>query len=157
MILRHWSEHPLPEVLNNKDQIKKPWTSKPNGFWLSDENSDMSWKKWCDDEEFRQERLQYWTDFTVDMSDIIHLKNANDILLFTETYKVKPDDTYSIDWVAVTLNHKGILITPYVWECRLNKNCDWYYPWDCASGCFWDVSCLSPIKKGKPRAKRKGH
>jgi hypothetical protein len=36
-----------------------------------------------------------------------------------------------------------LLITPYIWSCRLDFN--WYYTWDCASGCFWDVSCLHRI------------
>jgi len=157
MILRHWSGNPLPKVLENKEQRNESWKRKPNGFWLSDENSDMSWKKWCDNECFREDQFGYWADFQVDMSDILHLKNKKDILLFTETYRMKPDDTLSIDWVIVAQNYKGIIITPYVWECRFDKNCDWYYPWDCASGCFWDVSCLSLIKKGKPHAKGKGH
>lgn len=157
MILRHWSGRPLPEVLDNKEQKYGERYAKPRGFWLSDENSDMSWKKWCDSECFRENQFGFWTDFQVDMNDIIHLKNENDILLFTETYKMGPDDTYGIDWHTIAQNHKGILITPYIWECRLNDNCSWYYGWDCASGCFWDVSCLTPIKKGKSRAKRKGH
>lgn len=36
---------------------------------------------------------------------------------------------------------------PTIWQLRLDL--DWYYTWDCASGVFWDVSCLELVDTGK--------
>jgi len=54
-----------------------------------------------------------------------------------------------IDWEAVAKRYTGIEIEPYNWERRNsgpNNNYSmsmlWYYGWDCASGCVWELDAL---------------
>jgi len=119
---------------------------KPVGFWLSDEQ-ELGWKTWCDTESFRKCEHEY--KFDVDMTDVLHIKSQSELRRFDKKWaKPNPNNggllsLYRIDWKKVYGAYKGILITPYQWSCRYDIN--WYYGWDCASGCFWDISCLTEI------------
>ena len=55
-------------------------------------------------------------------------------------------DTHEIDWKKVKSKYQGIIIAPYQWSCRLNLDSNWYYGWDCASGCIWDLDCIKDFK-----------
>ena len=53
-------------------------------------------------------------------------------------------DYYQIQWAEVASLYDGIEIAPYQFERRLGYHSeigkavsDWYYGWDCASGCIW--------------------
>jgi hypothetical protein len=32
-----------------------------------------------------------------------------------------------------------------VWECRLDPAAAWYYGWDCASGCVWNLEVIADV------------
>lgn len=152
-------------------------TMKPEGFWVSDENADMGWKEWCVGQGFRTNRLTCVHDVTLAAdARIVYLRNEQDILGFTEAFAVKdhlnnmlakggyrpPDhgDYYDgngmfMDWPKVAQLYQGIVITPYIWRCRMAMNTFWYYPWDCASGCIWDVSAIQDITLRKQTTKQK--
>lgn len=34
---------------------------------------------------------------------------------------------------------------PYQWECRLDRDTFWYYSWDCASACIWNLQAVRPL------------
>lgn len=154
MRLTHWSSAELPPLYNCTQEETLRVYNKPKGLWLSDESQVESWHWWCTSEDFRPEHLSVQTIFEVDMTNVLHLKNADDLMQFSRNYNepLKRRDRYidyPINWKLVAEDYKGILITPYIWECRLgNLLTQWYYLWDCASGCFWDVSCLQLIEKG---------
>jgi len=139
MKLTHWSKDDLGEVYSVTPGFVRDRPSpfgKPKGFWLSDESDEGSWSAWCAAEGFPRGDVR--TDFFVTLDDVLHLKDTVGLLWFTDTYGRWED---GIDWPRVGRDFKGILITPYNWDMRLEL--DWYYGWDCASGCFWDVSCLT--------------
>lgn len=52
-----------------------------------------------------------------------------------------------IDWVKVKPLYDGIIITPYQWRCRLDPDIFWYYSWDCASGCIWNLETIETTKE----------
>jgi hypothetical protein len=63
---------------------------------------------------------------------------------FDATYGIRSAHAgIPIDWQRVAEQHQGIIITPYQWECRYSI--DWYYIWDCASGCIWDPDAIESI------------
>jgi hypothetical protein len=74
----------------------------------------------------------------------------------------KPYGYYTIDWFKVVRNFPGIIIAPYLWERRnsngFNWDSCWYYGWDCASGCIWDLRCIESFEMVQemeiPRKKR---
>ena len=53
--------------------------------------------------------------------------------------------SYRINWQPLTEQYAGIIISPYQWKRRLDgRASDWYYGWDCASACIWDLSAVRP-------------
>ena len=146
MKLVHWSDRPVGPLVNvSQPPAEENWRMKPVGLWLSDE-SDYGWKQWCEDENFNVGGHVVQTEFNVDMKDVLHLSTPEQIDSFTDEYGVEraPYHDRMINWHAVAQTYKGILITPYCHARRLEHM--WYYGWDCASGCFWDTSCLELIK-----------
>ncbi len=147
MMLTHWSAAPLDKITSANDPEGTdagPFT-KPKGLWLSDE-SDYGWQRWCLAEDFGLDSLRHRKNFDVDMTDVCLLSSSKDLLDFTKAYG-RPDrflnSRMRIPWREVAKHWKGIVITPYCWPLRLDLN--WYYGWDCASGCIWDVTCLTPV------------
>lgn len=155
MILSHFSAEPL-ELINPFPYPQLEDTGghfKPFGLWLSDE-SDHGWKKWCENEEFNLERLKHETKFRVDMEGVLHLDSAEKVRDFSKQFSVEHGflgAMRQINWKAVKAAYSGIIITPYFWELRLDMDYMWYYSWDCASGCVWDLSKLSIISQNALR------
>lgn len=151
----HFSRNPLDqEKLFNPEQEPEPSVfSKPSGLWFSDETTEQSWLQWCKSEEFNLERLKFANHLDIDFSNILILKNSIEILHFTDEFGVKLRyGTYMqtlINWKHLAHIYKGILITPYDWDLRLDQRTRWYYTWDCASGCIWDKSAIKAIRTEK--------
>lgn len=117
---------------------------KPRGFWLSDE-TDYGWAKWCKDQNWGVPGLQFETLFECDISNWLYLDSMEKLLKFTHEYKVIDTDLSIlglIEWRRVQSHFSGILITPYQRSCRLHMETHWYYGWDCASACVWDLSTI---------------
>jgi hypothetical protein len=79
------------------------------------------------------------------------ITNESEIIAFDQEYseelQLAPNYTrHTIDWKRLAADFDGIIIAPYIWSCRLpmdrtgprHKVSNWYYPWDCASGCIWN-------------------
>ncbi len=143
---KHFTDKPIVELHSVKEQ-KDLRLYKPNGFWISDE-TDHGWKQWCIDEEFNLDRLNLVYTVTVDLSNILQINTEAALLLF-DRYFAKGGNRFSkqIDWDLIAQRYSGIIITPYQWGQRLDLM--WYYGWDCASGCIWDVSAVKSIELDK--------
>ena len=120
---------------------------KPRGFWVSVQG-EQDWFSWCRDEEFRLHRLT--VEHVVDLSvgaKILYLESVDELDSFTLEYGVVEHKTWGddiqIDWVRVAGEYDGIIIAPYQWDRRLEH--DWYYPWDCASGCIWNLDAIAAV------------
>jgi hypothetical protein len=115
---------------------------KPLGLWVSVDGKD-DWPSWCESECFHPERLTYRYRVTLtSMDHVLHLQTIPDILKFQNRYAV-PDgltDIPAINWYQVKEIYQGIVIAPYQWALR--NELMWYYTWDCASGCIWDMSII---------------
>lgn len=154
--LIHFSSNYLTHV-DSMDQIDKPH-SKPTGLWISVEGRGSDgWGRWCRNNNFRRGTLKTRTEIKLKPdANILWLKGPVDILDFTADYQRLPDHyppslhdmTMHIDWKKVAEKYQGIIIAPYDWHLRLDSRTEWYYSWDCASGCIWDaeaVEILIPI------------
>lgn len=158
MILSHFSEEPL-KFDSTKEYVFNPQQNffKPVGLWLSDESSDYGWKKWCSDQEFALHGLKHETKFKVNLENILILDTPKKILDFNKKYQFNPFKRLNqgrriinyINWEEVQKNYSGIIITPYQWTLRLDMKVFWYYGWDCASGCIWDLSKLTKINRAR--------
>lgn len=123
---------------------------KPCGLWLSDE-SDYGWSEWCRQEEFVDTDAQLRTDFRIRPSaNVLHLDTAQSILDFTQKWGIESghslfgwSNARDIDWPKISKQYDGILITPYQPVCHLDVR--WYYFWDVASACIWNLDCLERV------------
>lgn len=115
---------------------------KPRGLWLS---VDGDWERWCEDEG-----MGHWvegeeTEFVItEPGRVLTLTTVEDILTFTDSF-VADRDQYRLPWGALVEHWAGIMIAPYQWELRLDRRTNWYYSWDCASACIWDLSVIEVV------------
>ena len=133
----------------HKDDYRSDY-EKPVGCWITDD-SDNCWRSWCEGEQFSLESLTHKHEVILDESNILILRCAGDLDYFTEEYggdcRWGPAKQYVnryIDWHKVAARHDGLIITPYIWRRRMELN--WYYPWDCASGCIWKAQAIKGIR-----------
>lgn len=150
MILRHYSKEQFsladPMKCGEREQRAG---SKPCGLWLSDDaDEECSWPAWCKAEDFRTDwlRFQYRATLRPD-ANVLMLCSASEIDAFTEEFAVEIADlgrhrVHHVDWPIIATRWQGIIITPYQWSRSLDGPARWYYGWDCASGCVWDISAF---------------
>lgn len=63
----------------------------------------------------------------------------------TERYD-KPSGLWvSVNWPLIATRWDGIIIAPYQWSCRYDDRTFWYYGWDCASGCIWNLHAITDV------------
>lgn len=156
MKLRHFSDK---QVTLDLEYHYKPQSIsfKPNGFWVSDE-ADDGWRRWCESESFCEDRLEF--EHSVEFSEkanILYIRTLEEIDSFHRQFRELPEDLLRIDyfnkhgssyidWRKVASRYDGIIITPYQWERRLAEGFLWYYGWDCASGCIWNLKAIKEVK-----------
>lgn len=149
--LLHYRDEPIEFDPTRVYQHRENWVyGKPDGFWVSVEGPD-DWPAWCRGEEFRLGSLRYVLEVTLDpAAKILRLTSPAALADFHRIYAGPgkyPDDPvnrWGIAWSMVAADGwAGIIIAPYQWSCRYGM--DWYYGWDCASGCIWDLSAIRTI------------
>jgi len=147
--LRHYAAE--PRTLDRTMVYEQDRRYKPRGLWVSVPGED-DWPSWCEGERFGLDRLAFEHAVTVDRdANILVLRGPDDLLKFTDKYGVEliPRRAGSslrsdyIDWPTVTSEYEGIIIAPHVWTVRLDLM--WYYGWDCASGCIWDLGAIGAL------------
>lgn len=129
---------------------------KPKGLWVSVDGPD-DWKSWCEGEEFRLEQLKYAYRVTLrETARVLYIKTPEEIDEFTLKHGFSLTASryvHSIRWGDLKKDYDAIIIAPYQWSRRLSNHCFWYYPWDCASGCIWNMSIIETfeLKEGYPK------
>lgn len=154
--LTHYSKEHLIQVYSQKPNHEDPY-HKPNGLWVSVDGED-DWLSWCKVEQFALEYLTHPTRIRLhDDARILHIQTADGVRRLLDKIGGAPDidlgnDTkpyrrnYAANWPALRGDYQGIIIAPYQWECRLEQSCNWYYTWDCASGCIWDAGAVAALE-----------
>jgi len=155
MQLKHYSTHPIRELdLHKKPKSVElnPLWMKPRGLWVSIEDG-YGWKDWCTSEEFNLFGLRFEHEVILkDKNNILYLNTPEEIINFSKLYKDTDEVSLRlrregyIDWSKVKRDYQGLIISPYQWSCRLEIETFWYYGWDCASGCLWDLDCIESFK-----------
>lgn len=126
---------------------------KPTGLWVSVEGP-ADWKAWCESEGFHVNRLRCPTEVVLQPeANLLHLRDADDLRTFHRKYRAgrssacpRWEADFRIRWDRVANSYDGIVIAPYVWEMRLDRETPWYYGWDCASGCIWRSRAISELR-----------
>lgn len=154
--LSHYSAEPVLAVYS----VEQTWRhgtpseyEKPKGLWLSVDGED-DWAAWCESEKFGIGSIRHRVELASG-ANILRCSDALDVRCLTERYSIDIPGSYSwrhraVDWHRIAREYQGIIIAPYVWTCRLEMDTNWYYGWDCASGCIWDaaaVACIEPVRE----------
>lgn len=147
----HYSEQPIEFDPSRTYEQHPPSTfGKPNGLWVSVEGED-DWLSWCQEEQFEWAALT--ASHLVILSDSANLKiitTVEEMDEFSLKYGVETDwerkfsrvkSNWPIDWGTVAEDFDGLIIAPYQYSRRY----DWYYGWDCASGCLWNLSAIASV------------
>jgi hypothetical protein len=146
MRLIHYSKTPVNALRPVSPDVEP--NGKPVGLWVSVEG-ESDWKEWCEAEQFHLDALAFAHEVTLKPdAKILIVPTAFDLDVFTEAFS-KPCEWSSsrreIDWLGVAELYQGIVIAPYQWSRRLAEHTFWYYGWDCASGCIWDINAIDAL------------
>jgi hypothetical protein len=148
--LLHYSQNALTQRLNSAQNQEDYF--KPQGFWVSVEGED-DWRSWCQSEGYGHKR--YFWQTAVALTGVgkpILRIDGRSIDDFTDNY-VRENlrmEYYAIDWPRVAQDYSGIIIAPYSWHHRRNDRTQWYYGWDCASGCLWNAEAWTIVSPSEP-------
>lgn len=143
MILAHYTAEPLVFDPERTYEQNRP-TFKPRGFWLTTDGED-GWKAWCESESFALDSLAHCTEFRIrEGANVVRLESHADVVQFTAMYAARGIRGW-VDWSLVVDRYDGVLITPYLWSARMAIETIWYSPWDCASGCFWNLDAIELV------------
>lgn len=122
--------------LEDINYIQKEIRFKPCGLWVTLKEVD-NWEDWCEAENFNIPNLRVIKHLKFkEGANILVITNGREFEDFEKRFS---SGSWGIDWIKVYKAYQGILITKYFWQYRM---ANWYYPWDCVSGCIWDTSCL---------------
>lgn len=149
MILEHYTAEPL--ILDRTRTYEQRVHFKPRGFWVSVKGED-DWPTWCREEDFAWARLESCQEVKVsETANILLLDTPISMIQFHRDYHgpLIPEQpsrfTEYIDWTRVAAEYDGIIIAPYHWSLRMNDDLFWYYTWDVASGCIWNLDAIESI------------
>lgn len=155
MRLIHYSNAHIDAVLTTPQERNTAPAWKPRGLWVTSPGED-DWPSWCRAEDFHTDHLTHATEVILaPTANILHLDGEDVIRGFHALYAQSLDDArpemafshgMAVDWPAVAESYDGILIIPYVWSLRLDRDVKWYYPWDCNSGCIWNARAVAELR-----------
>lgn len=149
--LSHYSAKPwaLDPARTYVQSTREP---KPRGLWLS-VDGEQDWPTWCRSEDWGVASLAHRTALRlVGGHRVLTLDTPAALAHFTDVYgrPTTPEFLY-IDWPRVAASWDGLLIAPYQWSMRYDPHVPWYYGWDCASACVWNLGALEvlePVDEG---------
>lgn len=137
-------EHPF-----NRERLEPvtvyPYVSmKPDGLWYSAHSeAGDTWEDWCESEEPGWLGGKVY-ELEIDESKILRLGTIRSIIAFNNGFKAS---RHEINWHAAAERWSGIEIVPYRQSWHLRCEMAWYYGWDCASGCIWDMNALLSFRE----------
>lgn len=140
----HTSKKPISK-LEQKNYVQNPG-KKPDGFWYGFGDEWIDWTETAGPE--RKGEYIYKLDISEQLklsndSKILQIKDYPEILEFTQEYgssiQIIPGIIFSVDWPRIGLKYDGIEINPYIDQARIDDKTIWYYTWDVASGCIWNL------------------
>lgn len=144
----HYAAASVERVLDTVRPLSP--STKPIGLWFSvSGNGHYGWYEWCQDNDFNLDRLSVVHELTLAPdARVLRITTARQLKEFTKVYAtplLPPTRLNVIEWGRVAEEYDGIVIAPYLAECRLDDRLFWYYGWDCASGCVWRSRAVASL------------
>lgn len=148
MRLIHYSKKPLVKVRSKSHSDERCGAYKTPGLWVSVEG-EHDWPSWCLGENWGLDRFVHATEVVLaEDANVKHLSGATEIDDFTDEFHTGGSPIWhrGLDWEAIRMRWRGLIIAPYCWERRLADHTGWYYGWDCASGVIWDAKAVKELR-----------
>ena len=111
-------------------------TMKPFGFWYGFGSEWIDWTR----SEMPEWVGKYIYSVDIGNTNVLQIKTHMELMMFNREYQSNLSDTGHrrlIYWKKVADKYDGIEINPYQFEARYQYL--WYYGWDIASGCIWNL------------------
>ena len=149
----HYTREPLTFDRSRTYGQRRPYEfGKPVGFWGSVAGED-DWPSWCRDQGSFLDSLTHGHEVTLaGAADVLRIDTATGIDRFHDTYSTQsgaisgPNRKFwPVDWGRVAQRWDGIIIAPYQWSHRYDGP-SWYYGWDVASGCIWNLDAIADVR-----------
>ena len=144
--------HLIPQCyLQNFDEP----SMKPDGFWVSCEigipNEPFTWKAFCEDNENLSEGIRYAHEVKLhEHANLLYVDTPEKVIDLARAYRVQlypgMHANMALGWKPIVSQYQGIVMAPYFYELRFNIETSWYYGWDCASACVWDLDAIESIQ-----------
>lgn len=154
MPLRHYAAEPLHldwdrAYQQAADQLK------PRGIWVSVLGDD-DWPSWCRGEGWGIDELAIEHAVTLSTdAKILLIDTCEGVKGLTARFPAtrQPWHYETLpDWQEIAAEYDGIIIAPYQWHARISPGTHWYYGWDCASGCIWNLEAIADFAPLPERA-----
>ena len=112
---------------------------KPAGFWYGFGNE---WIDWVRTEMSSKFSGDYIYNVDVSKCKLLKIDSHMELMIFTRHYNSPASQVVGdkLDWKTISTRYDGIEINPYQDEARYQYL--WYYGWDVASGCVWNLDKL---------------
>lgn len=151
MWLKYYNEPIRLSEIEDRSQPDASKYTKPRGCWITDDTENC-WRSWCIGEQFQLEYLTHKHEVVIDETSVLILRSPYELDAFTSEFAVERPWSWEgrkyvdrcIDWREVAKRYDGLVVTPYLWARRMEL--DWYYGWDCASGCIWKAGAIKEIR-----------
>lgn len=144
--------------LYNKKYKQPQLGVKPDGFWYGCNND---WYKWCKYEGMDEFLLKYIHKINLNYNikttlnkpnkeKLLIINNEKEFIKFDKLYGITYKKYRYIKWNMVSRDFGGIEICPHFKKFVGNGNEKylWYWTWDVASGCIWNIKSI--IKNTEP-------
>lgn len=126
---------------------------KPHGLWASPEKCDLSWKEWCEDDDFYIERLEKSFKFKLSpKARILRINRLKDaykhIVVEVRHFIFDPDLSYTyqkLDIAQIYHYYDGMEVIMSNDYINLHHNRIFYW-WDVDSLCVWNPDVIIPVK-----------
>lgn len=153
MKIRHYSKREIYRLfhIEHLEEVQLYHYAKPQGFWISVEDDlEQGWNAWCKSENYCVDHLKYEHEVQLKPDcNILYCITEQQVFDLSRQFPFKSkyyNEIKYVDWIKVKEKYQGIIIAPYQWQCRWALETSWYYGWDCASGCIWDLNAVESIK-----------
>lgn len=150
--LTHHASRPLTFDRDKVYIQREPTQSgKPRGLWVSVDGED-DWPAFCGSGAWPLKPVAHQVILHPD-ANILHVSSLSLMESFHVTFVTATDfehrkglreSSWPIDWRKVAATYDGIIIAPYQWS--LVRPLNWYYKWDCASGCIWSTRAIQSVQ-----------
>lgn len=139
--LAHYSAAPIGQILYSAQHFRP--MRKPRGLWLSVDSFKDGWADYLSSAHRFPDLLAYRaTVVPAPNSRLLWLKNPQEIADFNTGFGERDGIGSLVRWDRVAEHFQGIIIAPHCWTSRIAVETEWYYSWDCASGCVWDCNAI---------------